>query len=555
MSTLLLVLKTCLNSLPDPVWRVLYLLLDVLLFHLRRFWRWASSFVWSPVRIAKRDLYDADLYLEWIQRTAAIDRLLGAYVWRHNYTSTKYDFHLIGERLKLLQESRASGDPLRIISVFRQLLIRNFGGIASKELFTKLYAGTKTLIEDYIAEVLTCLDFVDKYELHRGNRHHHDMNPAQFRQMKLDFFHDARQSFGATALILQGGSLFGLCHLGVVKALYFKGLLPRIVSGNAVGGAVAALVCSLADQDLIPVLVNLAEQMRDSNIAEWNTDVDERYGLLLENIIVKGYSQDVLLFLKFVREQLGDLTFEESYARTEKVLNITINPLHPAIPQLLNYVTLPNMVIWSAIYALIGTRVLLDRVLLYIKNISGEVVPYETPVPEVVFYPLDHAQSRAQVLPYQRLTDLFNVNHFVILLARPYLLPLIGNDIRPLLTLNRFMRKVQLLVAIELQYRFQVLLQLHRLPRLVARLAVDEQTPRTNTGEITIVPELKYYVKDVSKLFEVHNYVENMPYWIKVGEKATWGVFGLLWVRCAVEFALDDLYALNRKARHHRKSE
>lgn len=32
--------------------------------------------------------------------------------------------------------------------------------------------------------------------------------------------------------------------------------------------------------------------------------------------------------------------------------------------------------------------------------------------------------------PYTRLTELFNVNHFIISLARPYLAPLISNDLK-----------------------------------------------------------------------------------------------------------------------------
>ena len=39
-----------------------------------------------------------------------------------------------------------------------------------------------------------------------------------------------------------GGAMFGLCHLGVVKALHLRGLLPRIIAGTATGALIAALV-------------------------------------------------------------------------------------------------------------------------------------------------------------------------------------------------------------------------------------------------------------------------------------------------------------------------
>lgn len=44
--------------------------------------------------------------------------------------------------------------------------------------------------------------------------------------------------------------LTGLSHLGVVKALNGQGLLPRIISGTAIGALIAALVCIHTDDEL-----------------------------------------------------------------------------------------------------------------------------------------------------------------------------------------------------------------------------------------------------------------------------------------------------------------
>ena len=41
--------------------------------------------------------------------------------------------------------------------------------------------------------------------------------------------------------MLQGGSVFGLCHVGVVRGLWKRGLLPRILVGWGVGGLIASL--------------------------------------------------------------------------------------------------------------------------------------------------------------------------------------------------------------------------------------------------------------------------------------------------------------------------
>lgn len=85
-----------------------------------------------------------------------------------------------------------------------------------------------------------------------------DKEPEHFgsagTQAKSDFFSDIRQSFGSTALVLQGGASFGLFHLGVVKALYEHKLLPRIISGSSIGALTAALVCIRTENE-IPVSI------------------------------------------------------------------------------------------------------------------------------------------------------------------------------------------------------------------------------------------------------------------------------------------------------------
>ena len=73
-------------------------------------------------------------------------------------------------------------------------------------------------------------------------------------QAKLDLLHDTRQAFGRTALILQGGAIFGLCHIGVVKALHLRGLLPRIIGGTATGALIAALVGVHTESELLDFL-------------------------------------------------------------------------------------------------------------------------------------------------------------------------------------------------------------------------------------------------------------------------------------------------------------
>lgn len=586
----LFVLTVVVNHTPAFVWVLVDFILDISLFWVKRLY----SIYRSKDRLKEltKNLDAVQTYQEWKANAQQIDQITNMDLWRQNFISKHYDYILIDDRIKLLRNARASGNPQVIMSLLRLGLIRNFGGITQKRLYTKSYMGTKFKIEEYITEVLTCLSYLNELITLSGLT----TEETYSKQLKLDFFHDTRQLFGSTALILHGGSLFGLCHLGVVRALYFKGLLPRVIGGSAVGAAVASLVCTLSDDELTPVLVSITDVM--GNIDLLNHDVDERYGNIIENVVKKGYSQDILIFLKYVRDTIGDITFEEAYLKTEKILNIVVHPTHPLVPSLLNYITAPNVIIWTAIYASIGTGVLSDNVKLYVKDFNNNIVPksdYHVTFlkPQDVSYQQQYFSKKDEPVsnkglfkdnttPYTRLTELFNVNHFIISLARPYLAPLLNNDLKHHHTSQgkkasikwilsdeddassdqnvlmkstsaTFFKHLRLAIGLEIQHRLDVMDKLGILPDVVKRFCIDEKpaTPKSLTSNrgITIVPQLRYLLKDFGRVFDVHKTMENIPYWVLVGERSVWPVFPLLWSRCAIEFALDDLYNLHRASR------
>src|SRR5205823_9548375 len=69
-----------------------------------------------------------------------------------------------------------------------------------------------------------------------------------------ELFHNTYQALGRSTLVLQGGSAFSMCHIGVVKALYLGSLLPKIITGTATGALIAALVGTHPDSSLLDVL-------------------------------------------------------------------------------------------------------------------------------------------------------------------------------------------------------------------------------------------------------------------------------------------------------------
>ena len=65
----------------------------------------------------------------------------------------------------------------------------------------------------------------------------------------------------------------------------------------------------------------------------------------MKRFIQKGYFLDAEVLEECVRANLDDLTFEEAYARSKRILNITVATSgKTGIPNLLNYLTAPNVV-------------------------------------------------------------------------------------------------------------------------------------------------------------------------------------------------------------------
>lgn len=222
------------------------------------------------------------------------------------------------------------------------------GNITAPRLFSRAYAGTKLLIEDYITQVALAIEYVTSYPTSPGN------DGGLTSQAKLDVLHDTRQAFGRSVLVLQGGAIFGLCHLGVVKALHLRGLLPRIISGTATGALIAALVGVHTEDELLGFLsgegIDLtafsdqSEKIRADTGANYRGSLLETTARRIKRFLREGYFLDVAVLERCVRANVGDLTFEEAYLRTKRVLNITVSTTGGGVPSLLNYLTAPNVV-------------------------------------------------------------------------------------------------------------------------------------------------------------------------------------------------------------------
>jgi TAG lipase/lysophosphatidylethanolamine acyltransferase len=231
-------------------------------------------------------------------------------------------------------------------------LVRNLGNITTPKLYNHAFAGTKLLIEDYVTQVALAVEYLTSYPAHN------ELETGLTNQHKLDVLHDTRQAFGRSALVLQGGSIFGLCHIGVVLALHKQGVLPRIITGTATGALVAALVCVHTEDELPLILspegIDLSAFSKRSRTNS-GTSEDEKINYeatswystslrRLKRLWNEGHLLDMNVLSECVRANVEDLTFEEAYLRTKRVLNITVPSADGGVPILLNYLTAPSVV-------------------------------------------------------------------------------------------------------------------------------------------------------------------------------------------------------------------
>jgi TAG lipase/steryl ester hydrolase/phospholipase A2/LPA acyltransferase len=173
-----------------------------------------------------------------------------------------------------------------------------------------------------------------------------DHCPVESRRL-VEQLLQTRQSFGRSALLLSGGGTFGMNHIGVVKCLWDARLLPRIISGASAGSIVSAVLCTKTDAEIPDVMHEFC--YGDLNVFG---SPSEPEGVINKAVrmLKTGVLFDISHLMRVMRGILGDMTFQEAYNRTRRILNIPVSTSSLyELPRLLNYITAPNVMIWSAV--------------------------------------------------------------------------------------------------------------------------------------------------------------------------------------------------------------
>ncbi|PGG98293.1 hypothetical protein AJ80_09554 [Polytolypa hystricis UAMH7299] len=464
----------------------------------------------------------------WLDDAMELDELEGNNIWKEDPESDEYDSIMVQTRLRELEEARLSCDVGTILHLIRTSLHRNLGNMTSPGLYMRSHVGSKDLIDQYIttaSETLsTLLDVSERYPF----------DPWESRYI-LEQLLAARQAFGRSALLLSGGATFGMNHIGVVKTLWETRLLPRIVSGSSAGSIIGAVICTSIDEEIPEILANIGT----GDFAVFESENEKQTGLQkLSRLLKQGALFDIAHLTRVMRDMLGDVTFKEAYNRTRKVLNICVSTAENyELPRLLNYITSPDVLVWSAVATSCCAPVIFSESHLVAKDSgTGEITPWHDSPQRWLDGSIDAD------LPMTRLSEMFNINHFIVSQVNPHVVPFIPpdeffrfaeatmeqvSDSNCLKTLTRLGRE-------EAFHRMSAFADIGFFPKTFRKLS--SVVSQKYYGDINILPAttyqlLPYIVKNPSPEFMVQACL--------CGERATWPKLNQIRNHCAIELALD----------------
>jgi TAG lipase/lysophosphatidylethanolamine acyltransferase len=147
--------------------------------------------------------------------------------------------------------------------------------------------------------------------------------------------------------------------------------------------------------------------------------------------------------------------------------------------------------------------------------------------------------------PLYRLSTLFNVNHFIISQARPFVVPLLFKSMHcpgdlPCRKRSWFPDLLQLL-RLEIRHRLVQVDSYGLIPNVLYRLLLDEDYPNLT---LLVLPRLS--LSDYLKSFW-NPTRESLQRWILRGERGTWPAMSSIKVRTILEVELEKGYQIYQR--------
>ncbi|CDK29944.1 unnamed protein product [Kuraishia capsulata CBS 1993] len=464
----------------------------------------------------------ATSYSEWRATSLKLDKLLQNDAWKKKMQCTLYDYELINNQLEQLRTARQSGDYKKLLFLIRTGISRNIGNMGNVNLYRHSHVGTKSLIEDFLAECELSLE-----TLSRGDTGLDD-------SFVLGTFIQTRKNVGRTALVLSGGGTFGMLHIGVLATLLEEGLLPKIIAGSSAGAIVASILCSRTSEGLKELMVTLTQ----STFEVFDKKPGDGFLGCMARFLKYGTYFDISNLQDTMKEFLGDLTFRECYNRTGRILNVTVSAasVHEQ-PTLLNYLTAPNVLIWSAVCASCSLPGVFASSTIYEKMRTNEIQEWSNPMIKFV------DGSVHGDLPITRLSEMFNVDHIIACQVNPHIAPwlkmsieCVGGEMENEVSakIKRMLNRTYGFWVDEAMHYLEVCNEIGIATNLCTKLI--SVVSQKYSGDITILPDLR--VLEYTKVLKNPTPEFILDATVR-GARATWSKLSIINNHCAVEFALD----------------
>ncbi|KAF7457099.1 hypothetical protein HWI79_2335 [Cryptosporidium felis] len=322
-------------------------------------------------------------------------------------------------------------------------------------------------------------------------------------------------STGKTALCLSGGGALAMYHLGVVKVLLEQNIMPKIINGTSGGSIVAAILATKSNEEILSEYIK--PTVSNMHGHRWFPPLLDQ----IRHFLVKGYMIDPKDFIKTCQTYFKNYTFYEAYKLTGRIVTITVSPTHVSPefsePLVLNCVTTPDILLWSAVAASCALPGLMPVAELFAKeNQTNRIIRYFPPGMKWM------DGSISQDIPHKELSTLFNVRQFIVSQVNPHHVPFVS--VGPTSTIivhseRTFLHNVLNWLTLDIKYRYTKLAKLKLIPKLFGKDVSNFWMLQEVEGHVTITPKVSLF--DWYRCINHPSY-DDMLHYISEGERRTW---------------------------------